>query len=141
MRTTTSNPLLRRLARDGFVMLAIAFVLLRLLAVPPWDRAIDAYAYWTTRDGTMYDGSTAGTLGAYLYSPAFAQVLGPLVALAWPVFLALWTALLLIAYGWTAGLAAIPLLLFLPIPADLATGNVHLLYAAAIVIGFRFPGA
>jgi hypothetical protein len=131
--------LLRRLARDGFVLLAAAFVLLRLLGVAPWDRGVDAYAYWSTRDGLMYDGSLAGTLGAYLYSPAFAQVLAPIVWLPWTLFLGVWTAVLLLAYGWTVRLAALPLLLFLPIPADIATGNVHLLYAAAIVVGFRFP--
>jgi hypothetical protein len=131
--------LLRRLARDGFLLLAAAFVLLRLLGVTPWDRAIDAYAYWGTRDGILYDGSLAGTLGAYLYSPAFAQLIAPLVWLPWTVFLAIWTAILLAAYGWTVRLAALPLLLFLPIPADIATGNIHLLYAAAIVAGFRFP--
>jgi hypothetical protein len=136
-----SSPLLGRLARDGFLLLAAAFVLLRLLGIPPWDRAIDAYAYWNTRDGVFYDGSLAGTLGAYLYSPAFAQAIAPLVWLPWTVFLAIWTAIILAAYGWTVRLAALPLLLFLPIPADVATGNVHLLYAAAIVVGFRFPAA
>jgi hypothetical protein len=138
---TTRHQLIRRLARDGFVLLAAAFVLLRLLGVPPWDRAIDAYAYWITRSGPMYSAATAGTLGAYLYSPAFAQALAPLVALPWTLFLAAWTALLCAAYGWTVGLAALPLLAFLPIPADLATGNVHLLYAVAIVVGFRWPAA
>ncbi len=141
MHDLGGSVLLRRLARDGFVLLAAAFVLLRLLGVTPWDRAIDAYAYWGTRDGALYDGSLAGTLGAYLYSPAFAQMLAPLVWLPWTVFLAVWTAILLAAYGWTVRLAALPLLLFLPIPADIATGNIHLLYAAVIVAGFRFPAA
>jgi hypothetical protein len=134
-------PLLCRLARDGYVILAAAFVLLRLLGLAPWDRAVDAFAYWETGRGPMYDGAVAGTLGAYLYSPAFAQLISPLVALPWNVFLAVWTAILLAAYGWTVRLAALPLLLFLPIPADIATGNVHLLFAAAIVAGFRFPAA
>ena len=95
MQELRASPLLRRLARDGFLLLAAAFVLLRLLGVTPWDRAIDANAYWNTRDGVFYDGSLAGTLGAYLYSPAFAQAIGPLVWLPWTVFLAIWTAILL----------------------------------------------
>ncbi|HEY4189138.1 MAG TPA: glycosyltransferase 87 family protein, partial [Candidatus Limnocylindrales bacterium] len=139
MQALSSSPLVRRLLRDGYIILAVVFVLLRLFEVPPWDRAIDAFAYWTTRDGSMYDGSLAGTLGAYLYTPAFAQILAPLVALPWALFIAIWTAILLAAYGWTVRLAALPLLLFLPIPADIATGNVHLLFAAAIVAGFRYP--
>ena len=141
MHALGDSPLIRRLARDGFLLLAAAFVLLRLLGVPPWDRAIDAFAYWGTRDGSLYSGAVAGTLGAYLYSPAFAQALTLLVWLPWTAFLAVWTAILLAAYGWTVRLAALPLLLFLPIPADIATGNIHLLFAAAIVVGFRYPGA
>ena len=141
MHALNGSPLVRRLLRDGYIILAAAFVLLRLFGVQPWDRAIDAFAYWSTRDGSMYDGSLAGTLGAYLYSPAFAQIMAPLVALPWQLFLAIWTAILLAAYGWTVRLAALPLLLFLPIPADIATGNIHLLFAAAIVAGFRYPGA
>jgi hypothetical protein len=126
------SSLLHRLARDGFLILAAVFVLLRVLQVQPWDRAIDALAYWRTRDGSMHGGSIAGTLGAYLHSPAFAQVLAPIVALPWGIFLGASTALLLAAYGWTGQLAAPPLLLFLPIPADIATGNVRLLYAVAL---------
>ena len=141
MHAPWGQALLRRLARDGYIILAVAFVLLRLFGVPPWDRAIDAFAYWSTRDGSMYDGALAGTLGAYLYSPAFAEIMAPLVALPWQIFLAVWTAILLAAYGWTVRLAALPLLLFIPIPADIATGNIHLLFAAAIVAGFRFPAA
>ena len=139
MHALNGSPLVRRLLRDGYIILAVAFVLLRLFGVQPWDRAIDAFAYWSTRDGSMYDGSLAGTLGAYLYTPAFAQIMAPLVALPWQLFLAIWTAILLAAYGWTVRLAALPLLLFLPIPADIATGNIHLLFAAAIVAGFRYP--
>ena len=89
----------------------------------------------------FYDGSLVGTLGAYLYSPAFAQTIAPLVALPWPVFLAIWTAILLAAYGGTVCLPPSPRSSFLPIPADIATGNVHLLFAAAIVAGFRLSGA
>ena len=93
MQRTGVSPLLSRLARDGYLALAAAFLLLRLLQVPPWDQSVDAYAYWTTRSGPMYDAQTAGSLGAYLYSPAFAQILAPLTWLPWPVFVTLWTAL------------------------------------------------
>ena len=36
---------------------------------------------------------------------------------------------------------ALPSLLFLPIAFEVISGNVHLLYAAAIVVGFRWPAA
>ena len=60
------------------VILSIAFLALRLFQVPAWDQSVDAYAYWTTRDGDLYSAAGAGVIGAYVYSPAFAQLLRPL---------------------------------------------------------------
>ena len=51
-----------RLLRDGFVILAVVFVGLRLFAVKPWADSVDAYAYWTTRDGIFYDAATTGRI-------------------------------------------------------------------------------
>ncbi|OGO53856.1 MAG: hypothetical protein A2V85_11365 [Chloroflexi bacterium RBG_16_72_14] len=133
--------LLRRLARDGFLALSAAFLLLRLLQVKPWDQSVDAYAYWATRDGGLYDGVGAGVLGAYLYPPAFAQLLAPLTLLPWPLFVTLWTALNLAVLWWLLGRWSLPALLFLPIPFEIVSGNVHLLYAAAIVIAIRASAA
>jgi hypothetical protein len=128
-----------RLLRDGYVILAIAFVGLRLFAVQPWADSVDAYAYWTTRSGDFYSAAQTGQIGAYLYSPAFAQALAPLVWLPIAVFTALWTALNCAALWWLLGRLALPSLLFLPIPFEIISGNVHLLYAVAIVAGFRYP--
>jgi hypothetical protein len=130
-----------RLARDGFIVLAIAFIGLRLFAVKPWADSVDAYAYWTTRDGSFYDAATTGRIGSYLYSPAFAQVLAPLVWLPIAVFTALWTALNSATLWFLLRRWALPSLLFLPIAFEIISGNVHLLYAAAIVVGFRWPAA
>lgn len=129
-----------RLLRDGYVVLAIVFVGLRLLAIEPWDDSVDAFAYWATRGGDLYAAPETGRIGSYLYSPAFAQLLAPLVWLPWPVFAAAWTALLLAIYRLVVGPGlALPLLLFIPIPFEIVSGNVHLLYAAVIVFGFRYP--
>jgi len=137
-----------RLLRDGFVVLAIVFVVLRLLAIEPWDDSVDAYAYWSTRDGVFYGGpigsvgvDASGHIGAYLYSPAFAQLLAPFVQLPWPVFAAGWTALNLAVLWWLVGRWALPIVLLPPVGFEIVSGNVHLLYAAAIVAGFRFGGA
>jgi len=130
-----------RLARDGFIILAVAFVGLRLFAIKPWADSVDAYAYWTTRDGSFYDAATTGRIGSYLYSPAFAQTLAPLVWLPIAVFTALWTALNSATLWFLLRRWALPSLLFLPIAFEIISGNVHLLYAAAIVVGFRWPAA
>jgi Glycosyltransferase family 87 len=130
-----------RLLRDVYVVLAVVFVGLRLLAVQPWVESVDAYAYWATRDGDLYAAADAGVIGAYVYSPAFAQVLRPLVLLPWPVFCALWTAINAAVLWRLAGRLALPLLLFVPIPFEIVSGNVHLLIALACVVGFRAPWA
>lgn len=128
-----------RLLRDGYLLLSIAFVGLRLFQVEPWDDSVDAYAYWATGHGAVYGDSTPGRIGAYLYSPAFAHAIWPLTQLTWPLFAALWTALNCAALWWLLGRLALPSLLFLPIPFEIVSGNVHLLIAAAIVAGFRLP--
>jgi hypothetical protein len=128
-----------RLLRDGFVILSVVFVGLRLFAVEPWADSVDAYAYWTTRTGDFYAAADTGRIGAYLYSPAFAQLLAPLTWLPLNVFTALWTAINCAALWFVLRRWALPSLLFLPIPFEIISGNVHLLYAAAIVVGFRRP--
>ena len=130
--------MLARLARDGFIGLAAAFLVLRLLQVKPWDQSVDAYAYWATGHGAFYGAHTAGAMGAYLYSPAFAQLLAPVTWLPWPVFVTGWTALNLVVVWFLLGRWSLPAMLFLPIPFEIVSGNVHLLYAAAIVLGFRW---
>ena len=99
----------------------------------------EAHAYWLASGETSYD-SPVGTYGAYLYSPAFVQVLSPILILAWPQFLGLWTAMLMGALLTLAG----PMLFALTLPLaffELWGGNIHLLLALAIVIGFRHPSA
>jgi hypothetical protein len=129
-----------RLLRDGYIVLAIVFIGLRLFDIEPWADSVDAYAYWTTRTGDFYAAAETGRIGAYLYSPAFAQLLAPLVVvLPVAVFTALWTAINFAALWWLVGRLALPSLLFLPISFEIISGNVHLLYAVAIVAGFRYP--
>ena len=76
-------------------------------------------------------------MGAYLYSPAFAQLIRPLTILPWPIFVTIWTAFNLAIVWWLLGRWSLPAMLFLPIPFEIVSGNVHLMYAAAIVLGFR----
>jgi hypothetical protein len=92
----------------------------------------------------MYVDYHVGFGTGYAYAPAFAQVLYPLhVLLAWPVFSALWSAMLLAVLWWllrgTPWIWALPLAL-LAIP-DVLIGNVHLLVAAAVVVGFALPAS
>jgi hypothetical protein len=99
----------------------------------------DAHAYWLALRGTPYD-SGPGTYGAYLYSPAFVQALSQVLALAWPQFRALWTAMLMGVLLYLCG----PVLFAVALPFaffELWGGNIHLLLALAIVVGFRHPAS
>lgn len=101
----------------------------------------DAHVYWSASLSNPYASSTAGVPGAYLYSPAFRQVLEPLALLPWPIFHAAWAALLVGVVVLLAGPLAIflfvnPLVLF-----ELQAGNIHTLLALAVVAGFRYPAA
>ena len=83
-----------------------------------------------------------GELSTYLYSPAFAQVLAPFSLLPWPVFFVAWTALLIGVLAWLVRPWPWALLILsLPISYEVLVGNVHLLIAAALVLGLSRPGA
>src|SRR5436190_127922 len=102
----------------------------------------DSHAYWLTGHRADLYGAAPAQPDAYLYSPAFAQVIRPLTWLPWPIFAGVWftAELTLVAWllrplswGWR-----IPLLA-LCIP-ELYLGNVHILFALVLVLGFRRPG-
>jgi len=103
--------------------------------------AQDARSYYGFDYADIYAGRTDwGTIGAYPYSPAFAQAVWPLGQLPWPLFVAAWTAIVMAAVWYLTG----PQLFVVGLAIggmEIAGGNVHLLLAAAIVAGFRWPAA
>jgi hypothetical protein len=102
----------------------------------------DAHAYWATRDGGLYDSGPQRE-DAYLYSPAFALAIWPLVQLPWWLFLGTWVALQAAALSWLLQ----PLPTRWAVPAglfaltELVLGNVFLLLAAMVALGLRQPAA
>ena len=129
-----------RLAIPALVVLVGVFSGMRLLGVDPWDMpAFDVYAYWATRDGFDYVTARQGDTGAYLYSPVFAQLIAPLVALPWPVFAGLWTVLMAAPLVWLAGRYAALLVLLPPVFLSIALGQLDLLFAAVAIVGLRWP--
>ncbi len=100
----------------------------------------DARAYWTAPLGDPYANSTVGRESAYLYSPAFVQALAPLKALPWPAFLGAWTVVVLAALFYLGRPVLLGPLLAIAV-IEVWGGNVHLLLACAVVLGFRWPAA
>lgn len=110
----------------------------------PVDYLQDAKVYWRFDFDHLYASSTVGGREAYLYSPAFAQLLSPLGILPWPVFKALFSAASLLLLAWMAGPRLGALMLLIPgspIANEIGVGNIHLVIAATVVLGFRFPQA
>ena len=129
-----------RLGLDLFVVVAVVLVVLRLFDRSPWTPSVlDMHTYWATRDGFAYFESDPYTIGAYLYAPAFAQLISPITALPWPWFASLWTAAMAAAYIWLVGRWAFPLLLTGAVALELYLGQIDIFIAAAVVIGFRYP--
>lgn len=102
----------------------------------------DTWAYWRVPHLgiDLYAGNgNAGGLGVFRYSPVFMQAISALWFLPWPLFLFVWISLLATTLFWLAGRwTPLALVFFLGLN-ELYFGNIHLLLAAAIVLGFRYP--
>jgi hypothetical protein len=137
--TTTRNFLVRFGPIAAVLLVGAAYAVWQLTGGAPESQ--DSKAYYLASLDDPYARSLVGGDYAYLYSPAFAQALAPLRLLPIGWFVAIWTLVLVAALAWTARRLALPLLLFQPVIASIALGNVELLIAAAIVAGFRWPAA
>jgi hypothetical protein len=134
----------RRLLRDALRIASFAVVAFVWWLLTFNDYQHDARAYWAADLADLYRRGEVGGVDAYLYSPAFAQLLVPLTWLPWAAFAGVWAALNLTALVWMAGFPIAALLLVVPgspVIDELGTGNIHLLIAAAIVLSFRYPAA
>ncbi len=103
---------------------------------------LDAHAYWAAWRHDLY-GIAAAHPDAYLYSPAFAELLWPLTRLPWEVFLVVWATGMTAVFAWL--LRPLPPVWFVPclllcLPEALE-GNVNALLALTVVAGFRHPAA
>jgi hypothetical protein len=112
--------------------------LLYLIVVQSGGMSHDSSAYWALDLADPYEG-VQGQADVFLYSPAFAQVFAILGRLPWNVFLLAWTILQLACVVFVAGRSWPWVLVLPPVLFEVLVGNVHLLYAAAIVLGFRHP--
>lgn len=126
-------------------LLLVAVAQLREPAVPwlTWD----SHVYWQTAlSADLYADARVGDIGAFLYSPAFAQLIAPAGQLPWPAFLFGWAVLgIAVAVRLSAAPVASRHWLWLPVATvaifDIGAGNINVLLAGAIVVGFRWPGA
>ncbi len=138
--STRPRPGRLRAVRDGLVIAGLLFAgyLFGVVAPQAGTFDFDAFAYWAV-DGSNPYRATAGALGAFTYSPVIARLFDPFGAVPFWQFVWVWEALLIGTAVWLGGRWAAALLAFPPVALELYHGNVHLLMAAAIVLGFRYP--
>jgi hypothetical protein len=133
----------RRAVRDGLIIagwLATAFTLL-IVTYSGQSLGYDAFSYWSIDLSDLYGRATSSNfaLGAFRYAPPIAFLFAPLGALPWWLFLLLWEAIMLATVFWLGGRWGLVLLALPPVALELLHGNVHLLMAAAVALGFRHP--
>ena len=82
-----------------------------------------------------------GGLGAFNYTPPIARLFDPVGVLPWFTFLWLWLAVLVAQIVWLGGRSwrVVWILALPPVALELYHGNVHLIMAAAIALGYRYP--
>lgn len=138
-----SRAWLPRLPVGALIVAGAIWLVIVMLAQPDgtrWGTGQEAISYWGPRLDDPYAQANWTTTGAYVYSPAFLQLIAPLTTLPWLAFMGAWTAALLLAVRFLTGprLFVVGALLATP---ELIGGNISLLLAVAIVIGFRWPAA
>jgi hypothetical protein len=127
----------------GLVIAIAAWALIVWFSEPwgrLWGTGQDARCYYQATLADPYLHSEWNDPIAYVYSPAFLQLVSPLTALPWQAFMAAWTALLIAAVRFLTGPRLLAAGLLFPFTAmEVAGGNVSLLLAVAIALGFRWP--
>jgi hypothetical protein len=121
-------------------MVTVAVAVISVLNTPWGAFGLDSHAYWGAWADGLYERAPA-TLDAFLYSPAFAQVIWPLTLLPWLAFGILWSTAATLAFlhlfrplGWRW---AVPLTACcLP---EILTGNVFWVLALVAAYGLRWP--
>jgi hypothetical protein len=131
-----------RAIRDGAAIAGLLFAAYLFVIVAPAAQTVgfDAFAYWSVNLEHPYQ-RVAGELGAFPYTPVAARLFAPASLLSWPAFWFAWTAILLATVGWLGWRGALLVLAFPPVAVELYHGNIHLLLAAAIALGLRYPAA
>jgi hypothetical protein len=129
----------------GLIALVAAWIGIVYFA-EPWSLSalpsgMDARCYWVPDLSNPYLHSNWTDQIAYPYSPAFLQILEPIRLLPWQLFMAVWAAILMASMVYLTGPRLILLGLAFFGLMEIWGGNIELLVALAIVLGFRWPAA
>ena len=127
-------------SRIRWLLTGLGLLLLGLVifGVVPYDlHPNDSHAYWVVDVADPYRDARLGATDAFLYAPAVAQLLAPFTRLPFEAFRLLLGG---VSLGVLALVGAAYTILVPGVIEDLVRGNIHILLAAAIIAGFRWPG-
>lgn len=130
------TPLVRR---SALVILSAGGVLALAWLLTTPGHGFDFYAYWAMDTANPY--AIPNGFGAFSYPPPFVWLAAPLGAAPFEAGYWAWTGLGLLALAWLTRRWMLAWLLFPPVISELYHGNVHLLMAVGIVLGFRVAAA
>jgi hypothetical protein len=141
-RTLKANGGRLRVIRDGAIVVGLLFNAAIFVIGGPIRQTVgaDSFAYWALNIDHPYT-QPMGVLGAFLYTPVAARLFAPASLLSWPPFWWIWLAVMVATTVWLGGSRFLWLFAFPPVALELYYGNVNLLIAAAIALGFRYPAA
>ena len=128
--------------RDGLAVAGLLFAGYLFVVTAPSAQTVgfDAYSYWSV-DPSMPYGLPVGALGFFPYSPVAVRVFSLAAGLTWVQFWWLWSAVLVATLVWLGWRSTLLVLAFPPVAIELYHGNLNLLLAAAVALGFRYPAA
>lgn len=131
-----------RAVRDGAIVAGLLFAAYLFLVIAPQQGTVgfDAFAYWSVNPSDPYVVPPGG-LGAFNYTPPIAWICGFFGNVSWYTFLWLWLGLLVgtVIFLGRRSYRVIWLFAFPPVALELYHGNIDLLIAAAVALGFRYP--
>jgi hypothetical protein len=119
--------------------MAVVALIVYWVSITPVPADVDNF--WNVDPANPYEAEWGDEL-AYVYSPAFAQVIGPVTTLSFDAFYRVWTAISLTALAWLITPIGALVALALPlVRTEIEGGQIHLWITLAIVVSLRLPGA
>ena len=136
-------PLTRWIAPVKAGLSVVGVLVLGFLILNHEQTGYDLRSYWNFDLSSPYD-SAMGNLDApiaFRYAPPFALLFALIQDVPWEIVQLGWLAINMTALWWMCRSWALAVVPLYPITLELATGNLNILIAAALVAGLRWPSA
>ena len=134
-----------RAGRDALILAGWLTVAFMFVVVMPLASSLgyDGHAYWSVDLTDIYGRAMESNwaLGGFRYTPPIAFLFAPAEVLPWWLWVWLYGALLVGTMTWLGGRWTLVVLALPPMALELYHQNVHLLMAASIALGLRYPWA